>query len=165
MGAPATREKNMKFSEFFLLFFFIFLGLFCALAANEPAFSLQKDYLGATGYPRMVGFALAALSLVALLRGLYRLKISGTNAATQETPSLLKSAEPVALAIIYVAGIAWFGFIISTFTYLFIMPRFLGSGSSRTALLKNLLYALLITGIIEAFFKIFKIYLPATLLF
>ncbi len=155
----------MKIFESFLLVFFTLLGLCCALGVTEPAFSLQKDYLGTTGYPRMVGFLLAALCLAALPRSLGALKTAGPDANPPESPSLRHAAAPIALAVAYVAGIAWFGFIISTFIYLCIMPCFLGGGAGRDALLKNLLYAGLVTGVIEAFFKIFKIYLPTTFLF
>ncbi|MBS6830379.1 MAG: tripartite tricarboxylate transporter TctB family protein [Desulfovibrio sp.] len=153
----------MKCFESLLLALFALFGLCCALGATEPAFLLQKDYLGAIGYPRIIGFLLAASCLGALLRLWHTRKPASSEG--NAFPQLRHAVAPIALAVAYVAGIAWFGFIISTFIYLCIMPCFLGGGTERAVLLKNLLYAGIVTGVIEAFFKVFKIYLPTTYLF
>lgn len=152
----------MKIFEICLLILFATFGVCCALGATEPAFSLQKDYLGVSGYPRIVGLLLAAFCLWGLLRRLLSQKISS---GTISTRSLRQVTIAAGLAIAYVAGISWLGFIISTFIYLCIMPCLLAGSTERAVLLKNMLYACCVTGVIEAFFKIFKIYLPSTILF
>ena len=151
----------MRLCQSLLLLLFAAFGLVCALGATEPVLSLQKDYLGAKGYPRMVGFALAALSIGAIPWCLRQ-----TGAPDDRAPVMALSVlPPMLLAFAYVAGIIWLGFGVSTFCYLWLMPAFLESGPRRFRRPGNLLYAIIMTGVILLFFHVFKIYQPTALLF
>lgn len=152
----------MRLSEALLLLLFAGFGLACAFGATEPALSLQKDYLGPTGYPRAVGFALAALSIGALPWCLRRVPAADSRAPAGIPGRVL---PPMLLALAYVAGIICLGFGVSTFFYLWFMPAFLHGGPGRFRQPANLLYAAAMTGLIELFFHIFKIYQPTALLF
>lgn len=151
----------MRLCQSLLLLLFAAFGLVCALGATEPVLSLQKDYLGATGYPRMVGFALAALSIGAIPWCLRQ----PAGAADQAPGIPRRVLAPMLLAFAYVAAIIWVGFGVSTFCYLWLMPAFLENAPGRFRRPGNLLYAVAMTGVILLFFHVFKIYQPTALLF
>lgn len=143
--------------EWLLLIVLCLLGAFCALWIEEPAVSLQKDYLGVSGYPLIIGCALAGACLL-------RLAAVG-NGEGEEGNSSSRIVRPILLATAYVGGIAFIGFLISTFLYLAFMPLLLDREAGAKCLGRNLFYALAVTAVMCAFFRFFKIYLPETILF
>lgn len=139
------------------------MGLFgacCALWIEEPAFSLQKDYLGVSGYPLLIGGALAGACLLRLVRLAFAPGRGGGGMAGAG-----RTLCPVLLAAAYVGGIASVGFLLCTFLYLAVMPFLLDRGAGARGWWKNLLYALGVAAVMYAFFRVFKIYLPDTILF
>lgn len=152
----------MKAVEILLLCLLATLGGTCAFGTQDPLFSLQKDYLGVSGYPRMVGTALVTLCM---LRMLWLLSTRGVVDQTITTTGSPKILLPMGLAVAYVFGISYIGFIICSFIYLFLMPFMLDSKDKKPMMWKHLVYSTIVTCVIYAFFRIFKIYLPSALLF
>ena len=156
----------MKYVELILLLLMLGISLNCALGIEEPAFSLQKDYMGVSGYPRLVGSFLALLCVLRMLWLLSsRAKEYLQKNVSQNTPPITKIFVPVGLAVIFVYGISTIGFILCTFLYLLLMPFLLDKDATYHFLGKHALYAGIVTGILYTFFRIFKIYLPSTILF
>ena len=151
----------MNIIECLLLAVWGIVGAYCALGIEEPAFSLQKDYLGVSGYPLMVGLLLAGTCLLRVVHLVF------SPAEKKEQPSQKRpwAIVPVAVAAAYVAGISSVGFLLCTFWYLCLMPFLLDRQSGRRDWWKNLIYALAVSAVLFAFFRIFKIYLPDTILF
>lgn len=151
----------MKSIEYLLLAVLGGVGIWCALGIEEPAFSLQKDYLGVSGYPLLVGLLLAGVCLLRILCGAF-LSAAGAVQPADERPW---AVLPVLVAAAYVAGISSVGFLLCTFCYLGLMPFLLDRQSGLRGWWKNLVYALAVSAVLFAFFRLFKIYLPDTILF
>ena len=100
----------MKYVELILLLRMLGISLNCALGIEEPAFSLQKDYMGVSGYPRLVGSFLALLCVLRMLWLLSsRAKEYLQKNVSQNTPPITKIFVPVGLAVIFVYGISTIG--------------------------------------------------------
>lgn len=156
----------MKYVELILLLLMLGISLNCALGIEEPAFSLQKDYMGVSGYPRLVGSFLALLCVLRMLWLLSsRAKEYLQKNVSHNAPPITKIFVPVGLAVVFVYGISTIGFILCTFLYLLLMPFLLDKDATYQFLGKHALYAGIVTGILYTFFRIFKIYLPSTILF
>lgn len=154
----------MKYFELILLSIIICIALICSFGIEEPAFSLQKDYLGLSGYPKIIGCFLAFLCVVRI----FVLLFSKYNHSDDKENSNNHShiIIPIFLAIAYVYGISTIGFIISSFIYLAIMPSIIDNKSKgKIFLLKHIFYSCIVTFILYCFFRIFKIYLPSSILF
>lgn len=134
-------------------------GVACMLDVREAAIQIRGDYIGATGFPRLVGGLLALtcmVTIVAIWRGMLD-KDEGSTFANKSYWLILVTSG-------YILGISYVGFIISTLLYLF-FSTILFCDFNRGRLKGIIIYSLAVTFVAFLFFKGFKVYLPDTILF
>jgi hypothetical protein len=149
---------NAKIVESVILVIMIALGALCMTDTPEPVISFQKDYLGNSGYPRIVCTLLILSCLVHIARAL--IGKSGRG----EQKSGLRLFLPLLLAVLYITGITSLGFCVSTVLFIFFFSL-LGAPPTRRRITSGALVALSVTAVVYAAFKIFKVYLPDALWF
>lgn len=151
----------MKKDMWSVVFFLILagFGLACTIDVRESMIQLPGDTLGATGFPRIFGYALCALSLIAAGYALFQ-PVSDIDSGklTKDSWALILISSG------YILGISFIGFAISTLVYLFLSSAIF-VGFRREKLRGILIYSVVVTVIAFTFFKMFKVYLPDTILF
>ena len=150
---------NNKFIEAATLAVMILVGIVCMLDTPEPVISFQKDYLGNSGYPRIVGTLLIVASLG---YGIWSLRAGKASQGEGFNPAVLL---PLLMAALYIAGITTLGFCVSTALFIFCFSL-VGQGRlTRRLLTSALAVSLSVTAVTYGAFRIFKVYLPDALLF
>ncbi len=134
-------------------------GVACMIDVSEPMIRLPQDVLGSTGFPRIAGGLLALISVVTASYILFRGDYENTGA-----PLTRKSWGLIAVSCGYILGISYVGFAISTLIYLFLTSEIF-CDFNRARLKGIIVYSFAVTTVAFVFFKIFKVYLPDTILF
>ena len=142
-----------------LLLVAIVLGVMCMLDVSESRFVMAADSIGASWYPRIVGFCLivsaAALLVFTLIRG---------ADTPLDTIVDIRTLLTLALSAGYVLGICYVGFMISTLIYLMFLT-FIFDNLSLASWRGIIIYSVTLTFAFYCFFRFFKVYLPDTILF
>ena len=150
---------NNKIIEAAILALMILAGIVCMLDTPEPVISFQKDYLGNSGYPRIIGTLLIVTSLA---YGIWSLRAKG--AARGESFGLT-FLLPLLMAGLYIAGITSLGFCVSTVLFIFCFSL-IGQGRiTRKLVTSALIVSVSVTAVTYGAFRTFKVYLPDALLF
>ena len=161
-GSRGRERESTTMKKWWSIVFMLCLmayGIACSLDVREAMIRLRGDYLGASGFPRIVGVLLAVVCLVAIV-GIIR----GGEEATEGTPLTKKSFLLIGITSGYILGISYLGFTISTLVYLF-CTTMIFSDFNRSRIRGIVIYSVVVTAVAFLFFKGFKVYLPDTLLF
>ncbi|MDL2209904.1 tripartite tricarboxylate transporter TctB family protein [Desulfovibrio sp. OttesenSCG-928-O18] len=151
---------NNKVVECITLLVLSVVGILCMLDTPEPAITFQKDYLGNSGYPRIVG---PLLILTSACYGAYLL--FSKSSKVNEDGATFAVMLPLLLASLYIVGIVNIGFAISTALFLFCFTL-VGQGKPNAKAIRGaIIFAVTVTAFTFAAFKVFKVYLPDALLF
>ncbi len=151
----------MKKDYWGVVFFLIVagFGLACTLDVQEAMIQLPGDSLGATGFPKIFGYFLMFLGLIAAGQALL------TPAAEIGASQLTKESWGLILVSCgYILGISYLGFALSSLVYLFFTSAIF-VGFRKEKYRGILIYSVVVTAIAFTFFKVFKVYLPDTILF
>lgn len=151
----------MKKDYWSVVFFLIVagFGLACTIDVRESMIQLPGDSLGATGFPRIFGYFLFALCLIAAGQALLKPAAgTGTSQLTKESWGL------IFVSCGYILGISYLGFAISSLVYLFLTSAIF-VGFRKEKYRGIFVYSLVVTLIAFTFFRLFKVYLPDTILF
>ncbi len=136
------------------------VGALCMMDTPEPVISFQKDYLGNSGYPRIVG---TLLIISSLLYSLFILR--DKNPRKGEGITSASFVLPLTLACLYIAGIVNVGFATSSVIFIFCFSL-IGQGAiTRKLVTSGLIVSVAVTAVTYGAFRIFKVYLPDTVLF
>jgi hypothetical protein len=150
---------NNKIVELATLVVLLCLGALCMMDTPEPVISFQKDYLGNSGYPRIVGTLLIAASAI------YAIYLLVSKKEHKGEGVSFAVVLPLLLAGLYIAGISSLGFCVSTVLFIFCFSL-IGQGRlNRKLLTSALIVSVSVTAVTYGAFKIFKVYLPDALLF
>ncbi|MDR2391281.1 MAG: tripartite tricarboxylate transporter TctB family protein [Planctomycetota bacterium] len=138
-------------------------GVVCMLDVEESSFMVvSDDLLGATGFPRIVGGLLALSSAIVLAQTFLDLKRKGEEPISGKID--FRTGLAMILAVAYVLGVIHLGFAISTFFFLLFLT--LVFDNLKLTHIKGILaYSAGLTLVAHYFFKVFKVYLPDTILF
>ena len=139
-------------------------GLACVLDVRESPMTFAADRLGVSGFSRLVGLLLLVASGVLLT-----VVVLSKNGGGESFKGRLdyRSGIALALSILYILGVSYLGFCVSTFLYLLVLPplfdrfRF----KDKWSPLRLAAYAAAVTLTFHFFFGVFKVYLPPTILF
>ncbi len=134
-------------------------GLACTMDVHESILAIPGDIMGPTGFPRIFGWFLFALSLASAV-----FSLTGRDGAVGESQLTRDSWRLILVSCGYILGISYVGFAVSTLIYLFLAScmfvRF-----KREKIRGIVIYSILVTGVAFTFFRLFKVYLPDTPLF
>ena len=148
-----------KLIESATLVVMIFIGILCMMDTPEPVISFQKDYLGNSGYPKIVG---TLLIIACVLHGAHSFF---SRKEHHEEGFSFAFALPLLMAGLYIAGISSLGFCVSTALFIFSFSL-IGQGRiTQTLFTSALIVAIAVTAATYGAFRIFKVYLPDALLF
>lgn len=137
-------------------------GVASCLDVAESVFTFQDDYLGASGFPRILGGILIFLCAVEFVRTL--LTPSAELEGNDENRLTKKIYLAIAISCGYIVGFTHLGFAASTFPYLFLMSLVFVNFDKKY--LKGItIYSLGVTLVTFGLFKLAKVYLPDTLLY
>lgn len=151
----------MKRDIWSVVFFLVIagFGLACTMDVRESMIKLPGDSLGATGFPRIFGYVLFGLCVLAAGLSFFRkLGEAGESQLTRESWGL------IFVSCGYILGISYVGFAISTLIYLFLTSAIF-VGFKKEKLGGIAIYSVVVTGVAFTFFKVFKVYLPETIFF
>ena len=151
---------NNKLVECLTLLVLIVVGVLCMLDTPEPMITFQKDYLGNSGYPRIVG---PLLIFSSLCYGAYIL--FSKNYKESDEGVTLAVLAPLLLSGLYIVGILNIGFAISTAIFLFCFTLIGLEKRDAKAIRGALIFAVSVAAFSYAAFKLFKVYLPDAVLF
>ena len=151
----------MKIQETILLFCLAALGVILTLDLQKPVLlGFQKDFLASDVYARCVALALSGVSLAALIC----LLLGRLKAASPAPGWAIVLAKGFLISMLYLIGVMYIGFFVSSFFYLFTLVLLFG-GWDLKASGAAAIYALAVTASAKILFSVFKVYLPDALLF
>jgi len=151
----------MKIQETIVLLCLAALGVLLTLDLQKPVLlGFQKDFLASDVYARCVALALSGVSLA----GLACLLLGKLKTSSPAPGWGVVLAKGFSISLLYLLGVMYIGFFVSSFFYLFALVLLFG-GWDLKASGAAAVYALLVTGSAKILFSVFKVYLPDALLF
>lgn len=161
--------SRKKYEDIFLISIIALFALACIFFSNtaSEALGMKNEYLTPNRYSNILSFALLAALGVQLLTQLFK-KEKQAQAEETAKPAQRRMALNVAFmmvcAIVFVLGMRYIGFYITTAVCLFIMNMTFENWN-KAHILKSVAFSLGVCLITFIVFRYLKVFLPNALLF